>query len=81
MPHDANGVPLAVGDSVVLLGKVVSILPTEDFCNLSVRLNLAMPPDNTQTIISSLNAKQVYAASSWRMDPDPTVSAVEAENA
>lgn len=60
MPHDANGNPLKEGDKVFMQGTITSILPSEDYCNCAVELDLPMPPDNTKTVVSSINCKQVY---------------------
>ena len=59
MSHDANGNELKVGDAVVIFGKVTQLLVSSDYCNCSVELDQLMPPENTKSVISSINTRQV----------------------
>lgn len=58
MPHDKNGTELKVGDTVQVAAKVLSIQPTEDYCNLSLETVEPMYPGDTKSSLT-LNAKQV----------------------
>jgi hypothetical protein len=80
MPHDANGELLNVGDYIVITAAVKEIHQTDKYCNLMVKVNRLMPPDETETNLS-LNAKQVeklkpapepVVAVKWREDEYPS---------
>lgn len=62
MPHDANGVPLQVGDRVVIYGTITQITSATDYCNCTVELETPMPPDGTKTTIYAINTKQLMMA-------------------
>jgi len=58
VPHDKNGVLLAVGDRVVVEFEVKEIYVGEEYCNVSLVVPGAHGPHN---VVSSIvcNAKQV----------------------
>jgi hypothetical protein len=58
MPHDRDGNLLAVGDTVSVPCIVKEIHQTEDYCNVMLHTQQAMPPSHDRTVIN-LNAKQV----------------------
>jgi hypothetical protein len=58
MPHDKNGVPLVVGDEVLIPAKVLSISEGTEYCNLSLETAEVMFPGNAK-VGMSLNSKQV----------------------
>ncbi|MGB8887114.1 MAG: hypothetical protein WCC87_10355 [Candidatus Korobacteraceae bacterium] len=58
MPHDVKGKLVKVGDKVNVPCVVESVQPGKDYCNVTVRTALSMPPDGTSTSIT-LNTKQV----------------------
>jgi hypothetical protein len=37
MPHDANNIPINVGDIVRIDCEVISVTPNEDYCNVTVK--------------------------------------------
>lgn len=75
MPHDANGNELKVGDHVSMSGTVKNILPSENYCNCTVELDLPQLPDNTKTLVSSVNTRQLVlspVAEPVQEEPDET---------
>lgn len=58
MPHDKNGNQLSVGDRVLIEAEVVSISPSEEYCNATVKTVLPMPPYKDGTSIT-LNTRQL----------------------
>jgi hypothetical protein len=58
MPHDKNGVVLAVGDEITIRAKVTSIQTGEEYCNLSASTLEPMFPSDSPTTMT-LNTKQV----------------------
>lgn len=59
MPHDYNGDILNVGDEVMVPCVVDSITMSEEYCNVTLKTKLFMPPkDYPETIV--LNTKQTY---------------------
>lgn len=58
MPHDRDGIPLSVGDRVLIEAEVTQITQAEDYCNLTVKTVCPMPPYVDGTSLT-LNAKQV----------------------
>lgn len=61
MPHDRNGKLLEVGDLVLIEARIETITPAEDYCNLTVKTVLPMPPYDSGTSIT-LNTRQVSKA-------------------
>lgn len=62
--HDRNGVPLKVGDQVMIPAMIVSCTTSDTinkYCNISVALDVKMGLDdeNAYTMSLSLNAGQV----------------------
>lgn len=53
-----DGTKLAVGDHVVIEGKITAVQPTDDYCNITVETDEVMPPGDSLSQFS-LNAKQV----------------------
>lgn len=58
MPHDINGNLLQVGDIVNVPAKVISVQPSDDYCNVTLETTRPMPPYTAGTSIV-LNTKQV----------------------
>lgn len=58
MPHDKNGVLLAVGDLVNVPCKIASIQTGEEYCNVSLETVIPMPPYTVPSTLT-LNTKQV----------------------
>jgi hypothetical protein len=58
MPHDKKGKLVSVGDRVKLELEVVSVAMGEDYCNLTAKTVIPMPPYTDPTTIT-LNMKQV----------------------
>lgn len=46
--HDRTGQPLEVGDSVILVGKITNLSPTEDYCNVTVESVYPRKPDGSK---------------------------------
>lgn len=57
MPHDANGVLLEKGDTVILKGKLVEVYTTEDACNVCVMFEGTGPGEVSNSV--TLNSRQV----------------------
>jgi hypothetical protein len=53
--HDANGTPLAVGDTVLIPAEITQLDPGEDYCNVSVKSTLGRRPDELHETISAIN--------------------------
>ena len=61
MPHDRNGRVLEVGDHVLVPCVVDSITTGEEYCNVTLKTLINMPPkDYPETIV--LNTKQTEFA-------------------
>jgi hypothetical protein len=58
MPHDLNGNLIQVGDKVNIPATVTAVQPGEDYCNLTVEYDIAMPPYITKNQ-GTFNTKQV----------------------
>lgn len=53
--HDRTGQPLTVGDSVIFVGKIVELNPTEEYCNVSVESKYGRKPDGMKERVSAIN--------------------------
>lgn len=58
MPNDQFGRPVAVGDTVTLVGEVTKVLEDPNFVNCTVKLQKPMPPSGTETNLQ-LNTVQL----------------------
>ncbi len=59
MPHDKNGSPLAVGDAVILTGKVKAITSEHpEYCNITFGCDIGMTADHPDYSIA-LSARMV----------------------
>jgi hypothetical protein len=58
MPHDKNGVLLAVGDEVIVRAKVTQVHTGTEYCNLTLETVEPMFPGKDKNTIT-LNTKQV----------------------
>ncbi len=58
MPHCSLGRELKVGDIVLVRCVVVNVQPATDYCNVTIKTTLPMPPYADGTSIT-LNTKQV----------------------
>jgi acyl dehydratase len=58
VPHDKNGKEVKVGDTVTVTAKVLTVQPSEEYCNLGLETVEPMHPSDTKTSLT-LNAKQV----------------------
>lgn len=65
MPFDVHGHSLALGDEVVIRGRIIMIEPSNLFCNLTVELTHLMPPYRNKIKISTLNSIQVEKVDKW----------------
>lgn len=63
MPHDSNGKLVQAGDLVSVRCEVVSVHQSEDYCNVSLKTVLFMPPYTEGTSLT-LNTKQVEVTDS-----------------
>lgn len=59
MPHDANGVELKEGDSVIMEFTVQKVLANEEFCNVNLVSVLPCYPGINPTYFSAVNTRQV----------------------
>ncbi len=53
--HDAHGVRLNKGDTVMIVAKITELSETEEFCNVSVETTLGRRPDGCKERISAIN--------------------------
>jgi hypothetical protein len=54
--HDANGVPLHVGDRVIIEATVTELSGGgDDYCNVTVKTNVGRRPDKKPETISAIN--------------------------
>lgn len=51
--HDKNGNPLKVGDEVTLRGRITSVSPSTDRCNITVETAENGEPFQTHTLTAS----------------------------
>lgn len=59
MPHDKNGQEIWTGDRVTMEFEVVSVVATEDYCNVNLRSVEGMPPLGKKTELGAVNTRQV----------------------
>ena len=59
MPNDQFGRPVAVGDTVTLVGEVTKLSPDPNYVNCTVKLQKPMPPAGTETNLQVNTAQLV----------------------
>ena len=57
MPHDRNGMPIEVGDTVTVEAIVTRVEMFEEYCNVTIETTQAMHPSSSHSTLT-LNAKQ-----------------------
>lgn len=80
--HDANGTPLAKGDTVLIPAKIVDLQAGEEFCNVSLETVLGRRPDqahdtmciNTGTVVKYASEPSGTYDSSTSHDANPEAS-------
>jgi len=77
MPHDRDGRELKVGDSVAIFGKVKAVCAGE-FCTLEFETDEVMPGNQTKSVFSALNAKQVVKIDQPLKNRCPTDASTDA---
>ena len=59
MPHDKNGIVLQPGDRVTMEFTVKQVHATEELCNVSLESVEPFYPNDTPTLLSAVNTRQV----------------------
>ena len=58
MPHDIDGTPVEVGQEVLVRFKVISVTPSEEYCNVNLETIEPMHPGEYKSTFT-FNTKQV----------------------
>lgn len=74
--HDKSGKPLKIGDLVMVPCRVKDVSPDNEFCNITVETEYAMPGNGTKNVVV-LNTKQVHLQDWGGGIPDDEVTKVE----
>ena len=53
--HDARGIPLKVGDHVLIPATITELSQGEDYCNVSLRSQIGRRPDGQHEFIQAIN--------------------------
>lgn len=63
MPHDKNGVILAVGDRVTVEFTVTSVSTGDEYCNVNLESVEPMYPGPHKTTLGAVNTRQTVKVS------------------
>lgn len=70
--NDQYGRRVVPGDIVTFSGQVISVLPTENYINCTVRLSQEMPPSGMQFLLDC-NTRQLTKVSAGTLPPEEPV--------